>query len=80
MGICIEIRKLHSEGTITNYIFSCELGEGEFCIDMQDDVDITYYKKMPNDKKNLYFNRAAYKVIQVWRDVGLLPERATWAS
>lgn len=79
MGIYVQIQRKSSEGSNTNYIFSNENGSGEFSID-KNNGKIDYYRKMPNDIKNLYFSRAAFKVIKYWEVNGKLPESEVWAS
>ena len=34
---------------------------------------------MPGDEKEMFFQRAAVKIIRAWRE-GRLPDRAEWAS
>ncbi|MFZ5271582.1 hypothetical protein [Enterobacter asburiae] len=79
MGIYVQIQKQSSEGNNTNYLFFNENGSGEFSID-NTNGKINYYRKMPNDLKNIYFSRAAFKVIKHWQANGMLPDSEVWAS
>lgn len=56
-----------------------ENGSGEFSVNEQSGK-IDYYCKMPNDVKNVYFSRAAFKVIKHWQTSGKLPDAEVWAS
>lgn len=79
MGFYVQIQRKSSDGVKSNYMFSNEKGYGEFSINEQSGK-IDYYKKMPNDSKNIYFSRAAYKVVKTWQSSGSLPDKEVWAS
>ncbi|AOP82305.1 hypothetical protein [Enterobacter hormaechei] len=79
MGFYVQIQKKSSDGKTSNYVFFNENGSGEFSVNEQSGK-IDYYCKMPNDVKNVYFSRAAFKVIKHWQTSGKLPDAELWAS
>ncbi|MBW3118884.1 hypothetical protein GKR56_17205 [Providencia alcalifaciens] len=79
MGIYVQVSKKSSYSGITSYEFSSDLGSGEFSVNESTGA-VDYYKKMPEDKKCIYFSRAARKVINSWKENGKLPEYEVWMS
>lgn len=79
MGIYVQVSKKSSSSGITSYVFSSNFRSGEFSIN-ENTGQIDYYKKMPDDDKQIYFSRAARKIIATWKQTGILPENEVWVS
>ncbi|HHN8405159.1 TPA: hypothetical protein ACRRXZ_003738 [Morganella morganii] len=79
MGIYVQVSKKSSSSGITSYVFSSNFRSGEFSIN-ENTGQIDYYKKMPDDDKQVYFSRAARKIITTWKQTGILPDNEVWVS